>query len=191
MLTTGFLIQGVIAAGTLANHFQQIEKPKKIVGATAEQVAIIEAAIADLINRIKTRKECARLLGGQQKALKALRESTISVEPLTAQVVIPESGPFAGKVLYEKILAGETSGKTIKLGSNTTMAPGGKISAINVATGKIVELQGVPADINEISETLGHELSHRTKSKKIIQDDNDPAQSAENDARVRKACGYH
>ncbi|HYK45493.1 MAG TPA: hypothetical protein VEV83_10005, partial [Parafilimonas sp.] len=160
-------------------------------GTTPDQLKVIVAAIDDLVNRIKTNKDCADLLGGQEKALKALRDSTISVEPLKAEVIIPTSGSRAGQMIFGRVIVGETAGKTIKLGSNTIFAPDGRISAINIATGQPVEVLTKPADINEVGETLAHETAHRTKSKGIIQDDNNQTNNDENNARVRKACGYN
>jgi hypothetical protein len=101
------------------------------------------------------------------------------------------SGSLAGQMIFGRVIVGETAGKTIKLGSNTIFAPDGRISAINIATGQPVEVLTKPADINEVGETLAHETAHRTKSKGIIQDDNNQTNNDENNARVRKACGYN
>ncbi len=191
---TGQILTAAVSVGAIASHFTcegAACRPKTIKGTTPDQLKVIVAAIDDLVNRIKTNKDCADLLGGQEKALKALRDSTISVEPLKAEVIIPTSGSRAGQMIFGRVIVGETAGKTIKLGSNTIFAPDGRISAINIATGQPVEVLTKPADINEVGETLAHETAHRTKSKGIIQDDNNQTNNDENNARVRKACGYN
>jgi hypothetical protein len=191
---TGQILTAAVSVGAIASHFTCEGagcRPKTIKGATADQLKLIIAAIDDLVNRIKTNRDCADLLGGQEKALKALRDSTISVEPLEAKVVIPTSGSLKGQLIWGRVVGGETKGKTIKLGSNTVLSPDGRISAINIATQLPVELTGKPADINEVGETIAHETAHRTNSKGIIQKDDNQSDNDENNARVRKACGYN
>jgi len=188
---TGQILTAAMSVGAVASHFQCVEcRPKKINGATQEQFDMIIAAVDDLVNRIKNNKDCADMLGGKDKALKALKDSTISVEPLRAEAVIPDSGPFAGKVLHGTVEYAKVVDKTIKIGSNTVFAPDGVISVQNIATGKPVQIQGTPADINEVGAVLAHETAHRTKSKKIVQDDSDAKDSQANQAKVKAACGY-
>lgn len=129
------------------------------------------------------------MLGGKDQALQALKESTIVVEPLEVQILIPPAGPMAGQVFggYKKA---QTKGKNIILGSNTIFAPDGKISTINLATHQPLQIPVAPADINEVGAAVAHETAHRAKSTKIKQDDGDLDDSKKNDDLVRDACGY-
>lgn len=189
---TGQILTAAMSVGAVASHFRCEGagcRPKTIKGATPEQLKLIIEAIDDLVNRINKNKDCADMLGGQEKALKALKDSTISVEPLRAEIVAPPE--LNGRIIGGTVDRGRTDGKIIKIGSNTVFAPDGMISARNIATGLPVNIAGKPADINEVGATLAHETAHRAKSKKIIQNDQDSEISEKNDELVRKACGYN
>ncbi|MFN2491908.1 MAG: RHS repeat domain-containing protein, partial [Pyrinomonadaceae bacterium] len=188
----GIAFGALLAVGALANHItcEPNCQPKEIKGATPAQLKLIVDAVDDLVNRIKNNKECAKVLGGKDKALKAIKQSTVLVAPIQADVFM---GP-GGVPIAQKVLMAQTNNKTktIHLGSNTVLAPDGKMTVtVWGAGGKTVQtVQGPVSDINEISATLAHETAHRTNSKEIVQDDRADAVNKQNDDKIRKACGY-
>ena len=187
---TGQILAGAMTVGAIANHLEQRrggqDRPKEIRGATREQLQIITSAIDDLVNRIKTNDACAKRLGGREKALKAIRESTVSVEALYPGLVSARHGV----VLNQPTMA-ETVGKKIKLGSNTLLRQGGSIKTRDIGTGQLVEWPVEPTDISEIGSMIGHEVGHRTKSKGIVQNDaHNKDANTRNTENVRKDCGY-
>lgn len=69
----------------LSRYIYNADELPKIEGGSEEQRKLILAALSDLIDRINKnegKNPCAELFGGKEKALKALKKSTINIAPL-------------------------------------------------------------------------------------------------------------
>jgi RHS repeat-associated protein len=204
---TAALLAGVQAAGAVAAHVEkekekekkdkkQKDRPKEVKGGSTYQRVLLEEALQDLVNRIHNNPDCAKLFGGEDKALKALSETTIEFKDLGK--AIPIHGPGGQIVGFGGPTANaQTNGKVVQVNTNGTFSEGGQITLLGMGgSGMVVDLAGVYGGhegiVHESSETLAHELAHRTNTipRDGPNDPNYPNQSPANDEKVRAACGY-